>query len=144
MPPPSVTGLPAGQDSYDSTSFAAGDPFDGGEWRNARSGSASASRRLDRPVCIAGLRLASAGTDVDTTGSTITITLHRPDGTSHTALRIEGAAIDRAFSGGGRTQIVPAQTRRFEPVPTERVDVTMTGHGWFLMRGLKFTVVPCR
>ncbi len=140
---PASTGLPAGQDQFDSSSFVAGDPFNGGEWRNARNGSALAVRTLARPVCIAGLRIESAGTDMDTRESSIAIVLHGAGGTSHTALRIEGSAINRAFSPGASGETVPAQARSFAPFLTSRIEVRMAGPGWFLMRGLTFSVVPC-
>jgi hypothetical protein len=141
--PPGPSGLPAGQDQFDSTSFVSGDPFNGGEWRNARNGSAFAVRALPQPVCIAGLHIESGGTDVDTRGSAIRIVLHGPGGGSHMALHIEGGAINRSFSPGGAGETVPPQTRGFAPFATTRVEVTMEGHGWFLIRGLTFSVVPC-
>ncbi|MDK9696229.1 MAG: hypothetical protein OEL76_07555 [Siculibacillus sp.] len=143
-PVPATTGLPRGVDQYDSVSAITGDPFDGGGWSNARNRSARATRTLRTPACIVGLQLPSAGTDVDTTASSIIVTLVSPEGARRKVLHVEGAAIDRTFSGGGRaTIIVPAQTRRFVAFRTARVEVAMTGHGWFQMNGLRFAVVPC-
>ena len=100
-------------------------------------------RTLARPVCIAGLRIESAGTDMDTRGSSIDVVLHGPGGASQSALHIEGRAINRSFSPGGSGETVPPQSRSFAPFPTSRIEVRMAGHGWFLMRGLTFAVVPC-
>ena len=141
MPPPR---LPHGTDSYDSTSKIVGDPFDGGAWSNARNGSAAASRTFAAPVCIAGVQVASAGTDVDTDGSLIEIVLTDPAGGRFVALQMLDTAIARDFSPGGRAHAsAPPQSRSFAPFPTRRIDLTMRGHGWFLVSGLRFTVVPC-
>ena len=142
-PRPAAAALPAGQDQYDSTSLISGDPFNGGEWRNARNGSAHAVRTLARPVCITGLSVESAGTDMDTRGSAIAIVLHGPAGASLSALQVEGSAINRSFSPGGSGATVPPQARNFAPFPTSRIEVRMEGHGWFLMRGLTFALTPC-
>lgn len=137
-PPPSIRG----SDSFDSTSFVGGDPFDGGEWRNARNGSASAVRTLSRPACIAGLSLESAGTDVNTAGSVIQVRLVGPAG-SFTALDIRDAAINRAFSPGPGGNVLPPQSRTFAPFLTSRIEVAMSGHGWFMLRGLRLALAPC-
>ena len=143
-PPAQPTGLPGGSDSFDSTSKIVGDPFDGGVWSNARNGSAAASRTLPSPVCIAGVHVESAGSDVDTTGSVIEIALTAPSGARLVALQLLDSAIARSFSPGGRAHaVVPPQTRLFAPFSTRRIDVTMRGHGWFLVSGLRFMVVPC-
>ena len=148
-PPPSTTpspphGLPRGTDSYDSTSKIVGDPFDGGAWSNARNGSAAASRTFASPVCIAGVQVASAGTDVDTNGSLIEIVLTDPAGGRFVALQMLDTAIARDFSPGGNAHAsAPPQSRSFAPFPTRRIDLTMHGHGWFQVSGLRFTVVAC-
>lgn len=150
-PPPTVPPAPAaptpapsirGSDSFDSTSVVHGDPFDGGEWRNARNGSASAVRVLARPVCVAGLALDGAGTDVDAAGSAIQIRLVGPSG-AFTALDIRDAVVNRDFSPGPGGRVLPPQARTFAPVVTTRIEAAMSGHGWFLLRGLKLSVVPC-
>lgn len=143
-PSPTSTGLPRGTDTFDSISTIAGDPFDGGAWSNARNGSAAASRTLSSAVCIAGVEVRSAGTDVDTANSLIEIVLTGPSGERFLALQVLDAAIDRDFSPGGTARVsLPAQNRRFAPVPTGRIDLTMRGHGWFRISGLRFAVVPC-
>jgi len=136
--PPSIRGA----DSFDSTSLVSGDPFDGGEWRNARNGSASAVRVLANPVCIAGLTLQGAGTDVDAAGSAIQIRLVGPSG-ALTALDIRDAVVNRDFSPGPGGTVLPSQARKFPPFPTAKIEVAMSGHGWFLLRGLKLSLVPC-
>jgi len=144
--PPTSTGaggLPAGHDGFDSTSIRRGDPFDGGEWANAQGGRAYAVRELMPPVCISGFTLESAGSDVTTRGAKIEITLHDPYGGTYRALDLSGAAIARDFSPGGSGTVVSARSADFPPFRTSRVEVTMTGHGWFLMKGLRFRVVAC-
>lgn len=136
--PPTIRG----SDSFDSTSVVHGDPFDGGEWRNARNGSASAVRVLAAPVCIAGLTLDGAGTDVDTAGSAIQIRLVGPSG-AYTALDIRNAVVNRDFSPGPGGTVLPPQTRTFAPFTTTKIEVAMSGHGWFLLRGLKLRATPC-
>lgn len=135
--------LPSGQDSYDSTSMTAGDPFNGGSWSNAQNGHAFARRALMPPVCIGGFVLDSAGSDMSTRGATITIELIDPYGASFKALDLRGVAVNRDFSPGGSGRVVPAQSADFPPFRTSRIEVEMKGHGWFLMKGLRFTVVPC-
>lgn len=142
--PPGTGALPRGADQFDSTSILRGDPFNGGEWSNARNGSALAVRTLTQPVCIAGLRLESAGTDVTSKGSMIRITLTGPSGASHVALHIEEGVINRGFSPGGSGNVLPAQSRSFAPFLTQRIEVAMRGNGWFSLRGLTFSMVPCR
>lgn len=137
-PPPSIRG----SDSFDSTSIAKGDPFDGGEWGNARNGSASAVRVLAAPVCVAGLALQGAGTDVNAAGSGIQIRLVGPAGV-FTALDIRDAVVNRDFSPGPGGTVLPPQTRSFAPFVTTKIEVAMSGHGWFLLRGLKLSLVPC-
>ena len=137
-PSPSIRG----SDSFDSTSLVHGDPFDGGEWRNARDGAASAVRVLATPVCVAGLALQGAGTDVDTAGSAIQIRLLGPSG-AFTALDIRDAVVNRDFSPGPGGPVLPPQSRTFAPFLTTKIEVAMRGHGWFLLRGLKLSVVPC-
>lgn len=141
-PPVALPGLPSGADQFDSTSRVVGDPFNGGEWSNARNQSAFATRTLGHPVCINGLTLNSAGSDMSTRGSTIRITLSGPSG-SHVVLDLSEVAINRPFSPGGSGNVVPAQSRSFDPVEASRVEVSMAGSGWFLMSGLRFSVVPC-
>lgn len=138
LPPASIRGA----DSFDSTSVVSGDPFDGGEWRNARNGSASAVRVLANPVCIAGLSLQGAGTDVDAAGSAIQIRLVGPSG-AFTALDIRDAVVNRDFSPGPGGKVLPPQARKFAPFATAKIEVAMSGHGWFLLRGLKLSLVPC-
>jgi hypothetical protein len=142
--PTHSSALPPGTNRFDSTSVLRGDPFNGGEWSNARNGSAFAVRTLARPVCVAGLQLESAGTDIDTNGSVIKVTLMGPSGASHVVLHIEHGAINRDFSPGGRGNVVPAQSRNFPPFLTSSIEVAMSGHGWFMLRGLTFSVVECR
>lgn len=142
--PPGTVAMPRGADQFDSTSVLRGDPFNGGEWSNARNGSALAVRTLAQPVCIAGLRLESAGTDVTSKGSMIRITLTGPSGASHVALHIEEGVVNRGFSPGGSGNVLPAQSRSFAPFLTQRIEVAMRGNGWFSLRGLTFSVVPCR
>ena len=143
-PPPVQPPSPSirGSDSFDSTSLVHGDPFDGGEWRNARDGAASAVRVLATPVCVAGLALQGAGTDVDTAGSAIQIRLLGPSG-AFTALDIRDAVVNRDFSPGPGGPVLPPQSRTFAPFLTTKIEVAMRGHGWFLLRGLKLSVVPC-
>lgn len=138
VPPPSIHG----SDSFDSTSAISGDPFDGGEWRNARNGSASAVRILANTICVTGLSIGGAGTDVDASGSAIQVRLVGPAG-AYAALDIRNAVINRDFSPGPGGPVLPPQTRTFAPFATSRIEVAMSGHGWFLLRGLKLTVVPC-
>jgi hypothetical protein len=143
-PPRPPQALPRGTDTYDSTSKIVGDPFDGGAWHNARNRSAAASRTFATPVCIAGVQVASAGTDVDTNGSLIEIVLTDPSGGRFVALQLLDTAIARDFSPGGSAHAsAPPQSRSFAPFPTRRIDLTMRGHGWFLVSGLRFTVVAC-
>lgn len=142
--PPGSGALPRGADQFDSTSILRGDPFNGGEWSNARNGAALAVRTLAQPICIAGLQLESAGTDVTSRGSMIKITLTGPSGASHVALLVEESVINRGFSPGGSGQVLPAQSRTFAPFLTQRIEVAMRGNGWFNLRGLTFSVVPCR
>lgn len=137
-PPPSIRG----SDSFDSTSFVAGDPFDGGEWRNARNGSASATRTLARAACVTGVSVQGAGTDVNTAGSVIQIRLVGPAGV-FTALDVRDAAINRDFSPGPGGPVLPPQSRSFAPFATTKIEVAMSGNGWFLLRGLKLSLVPC-
>ncbi len=137
-PPPSIRG----DDSFDSTSAVRGDPFNGGEWRNARNGSASAVRILANPVCVAGLSVDGAGTDVDAAGSMILVRLVGPSG-AHVALDIRDAVVNRDFSPGPGGRVLPPQTRSFAPFLTTKIEVAMSGHGWFLLRGLKLSLVPC-
>lgn len=146
-PPPPPAASPGstsirGSDSFDSTSLVHGDPFDGGEWRNAHNGAASAVRVLAAPVCVAGLSLQGAGTDVDTAGSAIQIRLFGPSG-AFTALDIRDAVVNRDFSPGPGGTVLPPQTRAFAPFLTTKIEVAMRGHGWFLLRGLRLSVVPC-
>jgi hypothetical protein len=145
-PPPAapVVSAPSirGSDSFDSTSFISGDPFDGGEWRNARNGSATATRTLARPACVAGVSVQGAGTDVNTAGSVIQVRLVGPSGV-FTALDVRDAAINRDFSPGPGGPVLPPQARSFAPFATTRIEVAMSGHGWFLLRGLKLSLVPC-
>ncbi|NLH79869.1 MAG: hypothetical protein GX458_03365 [Phyllobacteriaceae bacterium] len=141
--PSAAGGLPAGQDGYDSTSIRRGDPFDGGEWANAQGTRASATRDLMPPVCISGFTLESAGSDVTTVGAKIEITLRGPYGADYRALDLAGVAIARDFSPGGSGTVISARSADFPPFRTSRVEVTMTGHGWFLMKGLRFRVVAC-
>lgn len=143
MPPGGTRGLPPGEDSFDSTSYRRGDPFDGGEWANSQNGYAFARRVVMPPVCIAGLTLASAGSDVNTRGASITIDLVGPYGATMKALDLHGVAIARDFSGDGSGELVPPQSTTFPPFQTMRVEVSMKGNGWFLMKGLTFNVVPC-
>jgi hypothetical protein len=141
-PPAPLAGLPAGADSFDSTSILRGDPFNGGDWANSRNGSATAIRTLGQTVCISGLSLQSGGSDMSTRGSTIRITLSGPNG-AFVALDLRDAAVNRGFSPGGSGNVLPAQSVSFPPVATTRVEVAMTGNGWFLLSGLRFQVAPC-
>ncbi len=141
-PPAVLGGLPGGSDSFDSTSILRGDPFNGGDWANSRNGSASAVRTLAQPVCIGGLSLQSAGSDMSTRGATIRITLSGPGG-RYVALDLHDTAVNRGFSPGGSGNVSPPQSITFPPVATTRVEVAMTGNGWFLMSGLRFQVVRC-
>lgn len=145
-PPPIVPprgGLPAGRDSFDSISILRGDPFDGGEWSNARNGSAWARRELAAPACVSGLVLGSAGSDVSTQGASIVVTLTAADGRRHTVFDLRDAAIARDFSPGGTGRIEGAQQVSFLPMRIVAVEVTMSGHGWFRLAGLRFTPAVC-
>jgi hypothetical protein len=95
------------------------------------------------PVCISGFALESAGSDMSTRGATIRIELISPYGGHFTALDLRGVAINRDFSPGGSGDVVPPQSAGFPPFQTGRIDVEMRGHGWFLMKGLRFDVVQC-
>lgn len=142
-PPAPVPGaLPQGRDQFDSTSLLKGDPFNGGSWANAKNGSATASRDLDHAVCISGLNLQSAGSDMTTRDASIKIVLSGPSG-SRVALDVRDAAINRQFSPGGSGNVLPPQTASFAPFETTRVEVQMTGSGWFMLNGLTFSFAPC-
>lgn len=146
-PPPPIApprgGLPQGRDSYDSISSLRGDPFDGGEWSNARNGSAWARRELAAPACVAGFTLPWAGSDVTTQGASIVVTLTAADGRRHVVFDLRGVAIARGFSPGGSGVVEPAQQVSFLPMRIVAVEVTMSGHGWFQMRGLSFAPGAC-
>jgi hypothetical protein len=135
--------LPQGRNSFDSTSVSSGDPFNGGTWSNAQNGHAFAQRLLMPPVCIGGLALESAGSDMSTRGARISIELTGPYGAHFMALDLRGVAVNRDFSPGGSGKVVPPQSATFPPFATSRIEVRMSGHGWFLMKGLRFAVVPC-
>ncbi len=135
--------LPAGRDSFDLTSILHGDPFNGGEWANANGGLATAQRYMMPPVCINGFSLESAGSDMSTRGATIRIELIDPYGGRFSALDLRGVAVNRGFSPGGSGKVVPPQSATFRPFRTSRIEVEMRGHGWFLMKGLRFSVVRC-
>jgi len=135
--------LPGGEDVYDSTSIRRGDPFNGGEWANSQNGHAFARRAMMPPVCIGGVTIESAGSDMSTRGARISIVLIGSYGARHTALDLRNVAVNRDFSPGGSGDVVPPQTVEFPPFRTSRIEVDMRGHGWFLMKGLRFRVVAC-
>ena len=75
-------------------------------------------------------------------GSAIQIRLVGPAGV-FTALDIRDAVVNRDFSPGPGGTVLPPQTRSFAPFVTTKIEVAMSGHGWFLLRGLKLSLVPC-
>lgn len=133
----------AGTNSFDSTSELYGDPFQGGAWGNSRNGGAYAVRTFRNVAYIRGIHVGSAGSDITTNGSRITITLVRPDNSRFIALDLHGAAINRGFSPGNSGTVVGPLTIDFPEVATKSIVVTMRGNGWFMLNRMNFALSRC-
>lgn len=137
--PPSQDKILKGRSSYDSTypPNCKGDLFNGGTWTNAKNGSAWAQRDLDGLYDITEIRIETAGTDVTTANSSITLKILNEQGQWVVIDQLKDTNINwQQLSFGGVGRSIPGY-RRTLAVRASAFRLELKGNGWFAAKNIE-------
>ncbi len=137
--PPSQDKILKGVSSYDSTypPNCKGDLFNGGTWTNAKNGSAWVQRDLDGLYDITEIRIETAGTDVTTANSSITLKLLNEHGQWVVIDQLKDTNINwQQLSFGGVGRSIPSYHRTLA-VRASAFRLELKGNGWFAAKNIE-------
>jgi hypothetical protein len=128
--------ITGGVASFDSVG-GGGNPFERQAWGNAKGGSSWAQYELPSPKLVKSIYIKSAGTDIRSEGSSITLFI-KADGEWKRIYELRDMVINRDFSGGVKgPQVGPVRVNLANPTAITGVRIEMTGHGWFAAEDIR-------
>lgn len=135
-----------GSSSFSSTHApnTKGDVFNGGAWCGARNGEDWLQMDFSVPQMVSGIYIGSAGTDIKTEGSTITLKLQKENGEWLVVDQLKNTNINWSqLSYGNVGKSIPSYSKSIKPaIKAKAFRLELKGHGWFTASDIRIISEP--